>query len=257
MLAASAIFIALAARRVRARLGHRRRLGRARRADRRAARAPRRPLRGQALGRRRLGLESLDGRPRRAPHASRRLGLVRHPVDARARAGHRAPGQGLLGLRPARHGQRPARRAGSGRARPDLPLDGADPVEPARGRGVGARGDRRRVPLAGDHDARAAVQPDEAQPRRRARPRPHHPRGDPRPRSREPRVPAGARGADPDDGPHVHGAAERGDRREGDRLGVARHRRRRHRRPAAGRRALRLPAGAADGRDGARGRASA
>ena len=37
-----------------------------------------------------------------------------------------------------------------------------------RGRAVGARGDRRRVPVAGDHDARAAVQPDEAQPRRRA-----------------------------------------------------------------------------------------
>ena len=196
---------------------------------------------GPPLGRRRLGLNSIDGRSRRAPHASRRLGLVRHPLDARARAGHRAPRQGLLGLRPARDGERPARRAGSRRARPDLPLDGADPVEPARGGGVGARGDRRRVPLAGDHDARAALQPDEAEPRRRARPRPHHPRRDPRPRPREPRVSAGARGADPDDGPHVHAAAERGDRREGDRLGLARHRRRRHRRPAAERRALRLP----------------
>ena len=219
MLAASALFIALAVRRVRARLGHRRRLGRARRADRGAARAARRPLRGQALGRRRLGLGLSDGRPGRAPHASGRLGLVRHPLDARARAGHRAAGEGLLGLRPARDGERPARRAGPRRARPDLPLDGADPVEPDRGRGLGARGDRRRVPLAGDHDARAAVQPDEAKPRRRARPRPHHPRGDPRPRSREPRVPAGARRADPDDGPHVHGAAERGHRREGDRAG--------------------------------------
>ena len=50
----------------------------------------------------------------------------------------------------------------------------------ARGRAVGPRGDRRRLPSPGDHDARAALQPDEAQPRRRARPRPHHPRRDPR-----------------------------------------------------------------------------
>ena len=98
---------------------------------------------------------------------------------------------------------------------------------------VGARGDRRRVPLAADHDARAALQPDEAQPRRRARPRPHHPRRDPRPRPRLARVPAGARRADPDDGPHVHRRAEHGDRREGDPLRAARGRRRRHRRAAA------------------------
>ncbi len=57
----------------------------------------------------------------------------------------------------------------------------------------------------------------------------------------EPRVPAGARGPHPDDGPDVHAAAERGDRREGDRVGVARHRRHRHRRPAPRARALRLP----------------
>ena len=49
-------------------------------------------------------------------------------------------------------------------------------------------------------------------------------------------------------------AAERGDRREGDAVGVTWHRRRRHRRPAAGWHAVRLPAGAADGRDRARGR---
>ena len=106
-------------------------------------------------------------------------------------------------------GHRPARRAEPRRARRDLPLDGADPVEPARGRALGARGDRRRLPLAGDHDARAALQPDEAKPRRRARPRPHHPRRDPRARPRRARVPAGARRADPDDGPHVHARAER------------------------------------------------
>ena len=32
-------------------------------------------------------------------------------------------------------------------------VDRADPVEPARGRALGARGDRRRLPLAADHDA--------------------------------------------------------------------------------------------------------
>src|SRR5579864_7831813 len=108
-------------------------------------------------------------------------------------------------------------------------------------------------PLAGNHDARAALQPDEAKPRWRARPRSHHPRGDPRARSREPRVSAGTSRPDPDDGPHVHAAPERGDRREGDRLGVTRDCRHRHRRPKAGRRAVRLPPGAADGRDRARG----
>ena len=47
-------------------------------------------------------------------------------------------------------------------------------------------------------------------------------------------------------------APERDHRREGDPLGAARHRRHRHRRAAAGRRALRLPAGRADGRGAAR-----
>ena len=137
----------------------------------------------------------------------------------------------------------------------DLPLDGADPVLADRGRALGARGDRRRLPLAAHHDARAALQPDEAKPRRRARPRPHHPRRDPRARPRLDRVPAGARGADPDDGPDVRRATERDHRREGDQVGAARRRRRRHRRPAPGRRPLRLHADRADGRDRARGRA--
>ena len=180
-----------------------------------------------------------------------------HPLEPRARAGHRAPGEGLLGVRPARHRLRPARRREPRRARRDLPLDRADPVEPDRRRALGARRDRRRLPLAGHHDARAPLQPDEAKPRRRARPRPHHPRGDPRPRPREPRVPAGARRADPDDGPDVHRRAERDHRREGDPLGAARSRRHRHRRPAPGRRALRLPPGRADGRGGARAPGSA
>src|SRR3954466_6387943 len=48
---------------------------------------------------------------------------------------------------------RPARRAGPERAERHLRVDGADPVEPARRRALGPCGDRRRVPLAGDHDA--------------------------------------------------------------------------------------------------------
>ena len=151
--------------------------------------------------------DGLPGRPGRAPHAPRRLGRLRDHVEPRARAGHRAAGEGLLGVRPPRHRLRPARRPEPRRARRHLPLDGAHPVEPARRRALRARGDRRRVPLAGDHDARDPLQPDEAEPRRRARPRPHHPRRDPRPRPRRARVPAGARRPDPHDGPDVRPAA--------------------------------------------------
>ena len=93
---------------------------------------------------------------------------------------------------------------------------------PARGRALRARRDRWRLPLAADHDARAPLQPDEAQPRRRTRSRPHHPRGRPRPRPRPTGVPAGAVRPDPDDGPHVRAPAERDRRREGDPLGLAR-----------------------------------
>ena len=50
------------------------------------------------------------GRPRRAAHAPRRLGRLGHPLEPRARAGHRAAGEGLLGVRPAGHRLRPARR---------------------------------------------------------------------------------------------------------------------------------------------------
>ena len=176
--------------------------------------------------------------PGRAAHPPRRLGRLGHPVVDRARAGNRAAGEGLLGVRPPGHRLRPARRPRPERARRDLPLDGADPVEPARGRALGARGDRRRLPLAADHDARAALQPDEAEPRRRARPRPHHHGRRPRPRPREPRVPAGARRADPDDGPHLRRAAEPDHRREGDPLPLPRHRRDRHRRASPRRLAL-------------------
>ena len=103
-------------------------------------------------------------------------------------------------------------------ARRDLQVDRAHPVEPARRRALGARRDRRRVPHAEHHDARASLQPDEAKPRRRARPRPHHHGRGPRPRPREPRVSTGACGPDPDDGSDVHARAERGHRREGDPL---------------------------------------
>src|SRR4026209_1908260 len=51
----------------------------------------------------------------------------------------------------------------------------------------------------------------------------------PRPRPGGPRVPAGARRADPDDGPDVQRAAELDHRREGDPLRAARGRRDRHR----------------------------
>ena len=81
---------------------------------------------------------------------------------------------------------------------------------------------------------------------------------DPRPRPREPRVPAGARRADPDDGPHLRRAAERRDRREGDplraRAAIVGDR---HRRPAAGRRALLVRGARAARRGGPRRPASA
>ena len=49
-------------------------------------------------------------RARRAPHPSRRLRRLGHHVEPRPRAGDRAPGEGLLGVRQARHRLRPARR---------------------------------------------------------------------------------------------------------------------------------------------------
>src|SRR5205814_1086684 len=81
----------------------------------------------------------LHGRPRRVAHAPRRLGFLRHPLEPRARAGNRAAGQGLLGVRPAGNDRRPARSRRPGRARRDLPLDRADSVEPDRSRALGAR----------------------------------------------------------------------------------------------------------------------
>ena len=170
-------------------------------------------------------------RARRAAHAPWRLRPPGGDVDARPRAGHRAPRQGLLGLREARLDRRPAGRRRPARARRDLPLDGADPVEPARGRALRARRDLRCLPPPEHHNARASLQPDEAKPRRRARPRPHHHGRDPRPRPRRARVPEGPRRPDPDDGPDVLERPERDHRREGDPLRAARDRRDRHRRP--------------------------
>ena len=174
-------------------------------------------------------------------------------MEPRARAGHLPARQGLLGVRRARDRLRPARGGEPRRARRDLPLDGADPVVTARGRALGSRRDRRRLPLAAHHDARGPLQPDEAKPRRRARSGPHHPRRDARSRPRAARVPAGARGADPDDGQDLRRAAERDHRGQGGALGEPRRRRRRHRRAAAGRAPLRLHTGRADGRDRAGG----
>ena len=173
-------------------------------------------------------------------------------MEPRARAGNRAADARLLGVRPDGHRFRPARRAGSRRARPHLPPQRADPELADRGRALRPRGDRGRVQVARNHDARAPLQPDEAQPRRRTRPRPHHPRRSTRPRPRVPRVPPGPRGADPDDGPHVHRAAEHGDRREGGQVRLARRRRGRHRGAAAGRRPVRLHADPRPGRARAR-----
>ncbi len=88
---------------------------------------------------RRLCSVRVRGGSRRAAHPPRRLGRLRDSLEPRARAGDRAAGEGLLGVRPPGHRLRPARRRRPGRARRDLPLDGADPVEPARGRALGAR----------------------------------------------------------------------------------------------------------------------
>ena len=110
----------------------------------------------------------------RAPHAPRRVGRLRDPVDARARAGDRPAGEGLLGVRPARDDRRSASRRLAGRAERDLPLDGADPGR-ARWRwsGLSTRRSAARIARSGSRRSRCA-QSDEAEPRRRARPRPHH-----------------------------------------------------------------------------------
>ena len=102
-----------------------------------------------------------------------------------------------------------------------LPLDRADPVEPDRRRAQRVRGHRRRIPQEQRHPARAALQPDEAQPRRRAGPRPHHRRGAARHGPRDPGVSAGSGRAHLLPRSIVRRAAERDHRRQGDRLAAA------------------------------------
>ena len=140
------------------------------------------------------------GWPRGAPYAPRRIRRLRHPLEPRARAGHRLAGEGLLGVRRPGHGLGPARREG---------LDELDqiyhwteliqssPIAVERSVHAAIGGAYR---SQGITTLELPLQPDEAKPRRRARPRPHHPRGGTGPRPREPRVPAGARGTHPDDG---------------------------------------------------------
>ncbi len=55
-----------------------------------------------------------------------------------------------------------------------VPLDRAHPVQPDRRRARGLRGHRRRLPQEQRDHHRAALQPDEAEPGRRAGPGPHH-----------------------------------------------------------------------------------
>ena len=86
--------------------------------------------RGRATSTRSRGAETHDPRGRAAggaPYPPWRLRRLGDPLEPGSRAGDRA-GQGLLGVRPPRHGLGPARRGESGRPRRDLPLDGADPV---------------------------------------------------------------------------------------------------------------------------------
>ena len=87
----------------------------------------------------------------------------------------------------------------------------------AGGRACGLRGRRRRLPQEQRHHDRAALQPDEAQPRRRAGPRPHHRRRAPRHGQGDPRVPGQAR-SDLLPRPRVPVRAQRDHRGEGDRL---------------------------------------
>ena len=123
------------------------------------------------------------------PHPPRGLRRVRHPLEPRARAGDRPPGQGLLGVRSPRDGLRSPRRQGPGRPRPDLPTGRSSSSLRRSPSSAGSRGDRRRLPLARHHDARAALQPHETEPGRGAIST-HHLAANRGLRPGEPRVPA-------------------------------------------------------------------
>ena len=87
--------------------------------------------------------------------------------------GIKLPDQGLLGVPRHDHGLAAAEPLVR-RLPAALPLDRAHPELAARGRAQRLRGRRRRVSQEQRHDDGAALQPDEAKPRRRAGPRPHH-----------------------------------------------------------------------------------
>ena len=195
------------------------------------------------LIRQRRRLSSGDGdalpqdRPGRAPLPPRRRGHPGDHVGHRPRPGDQAPDQGLLGI-PGHDHRLAAAQPELRRLPPAVPLDRADPVVAARRRALGLRGRRRGLSQEQHHDDRAALQPDEAQPGRRAGPRPHHRRGRPGHGPGVARVPGQAR---PDllPRPGLPVRAQRDHRREGDRLARPGRRRGRHRRP----RELDLPGG--------------
>ena len=182
-----------------------------------------------------------------APLPSRRRGDPGDHVGDRPFPGHQAADQGLLGI--PRHDHRvAATEPVVRRLPPAVPLDRAHPELAAGGRALRLRGRRRRLPQEQRHDDGAPLQPDEAEPGRRAGPRPHHRGGRPRHGQGRSGVPGQAR-AHLLPRPRVPVRAQRDHRREGDRLARPRRRRRRHRRPRIGdlpRRRLptALPAGA-------------
>ena len=104
---------------------------------------------------------------------SRRRGDPGDHVGDRPLPGDQAPDQGLLGVPRHDHGLAAAEPLVR-RLPPAVPLDRAHPELAARGRALRLRGRRRRLPQEQRHDDGAALQPDEAKPRRRAGPRPHH-----------------------------------------------------------------------------------
>ena len=170
-----------------------------------------------------------EGPARRAPLPSRRRGHAGDHVEHRARPGHQAADPRLLGVPRPHHGP-PATPQELRRLPPAVPLDRAHPVEPDRHRARGLRGRRRRVPQEQRHDDGAPLQPDEAEPGRRAGPRPHHRGRRPRHGPGDARVPGQAR-AHLLPRPRVPVRAQRDHRGEGDRLARPGRRRHRHRRP--------------------------
>ena len=159
-----------------------------------------------------------QGPDRGAALPSRRRRDAGDHVGHRPLAGDQAPDQGLLGVPRHDHGLAAAEPVVR-RIPAAVPLDGAHPELAARRRAVGLRGRRRRLPQEQRHDDGAALQPDEAEPRRRAGPRPHHRRRPARDGQGQPRVP-GQAGPDLLPRPRVPVRAQRDPRREGDRAGA-------------------------------------